>query len=64
MRSLLNVRLAEARMTKKELSELTGYGRTSVWKWSTDEGIRAMSIGTAEVVARAIGCRARDLFSE
>lgn len=64
MHSMLNERLKGASMTKKELAEKTGYGRTSIWKWSTDKGIRAMSIGTAEIVARAIGCKPKDLFED
>lgn len=64
MKSLLNVRLAEARMTKREVSEATGIPRSSLWNYSRDEHIGRVRLGTLQKVADAIGCGVKDLFEE
>lgn len=64
MRSLLNVRLDEAHMTKKQLGEKTGYGRTALWRWSTDKGIESITLRAAARVAEALGCKPQDLFED
>lgn len=66
MRSMLNVRLAEARMTKRELERRTGLGHTTVWHYATDgsDGIGSARMATLEKIARAIGCSVKDLFEE
>lgn len=65
MKSLLNVRLAERRMTKRELERLTGIKRTSLWHYSQDgDGIGRARLGALARIAEAIGCDVKDLFEE
>ena len=59
MRSLVKVRLAEARRTALSLSREIG-----VSKWCTDRGIAGMTLRRAEQVALALGCRVSDLYEE
>lgn len=64
MISRINVLLAERRMRQRELARMLGVTRQTAYRWGTDEGIRSMSLGTAERVAAVLGCRVSDLFSE
>ncbi len=64
MRSLVKVRLAEARRTALSLSREIGVSRNTVGKWCTDRGIAGMTLRRAEQVALALGCRVSDLYEE
>ena len=64
MRSLLKVRLAEARRTALSLSRELGVHRNTVSRWCTDRGIEAMELKRADEVARALGCKVSDLYEE
>jgi len=64
MRSLLNVRLAEARMTKQELKRLTGISHNALWNYSKDEGIGVAPLRSLVRIADAIGCKVTDLYQE
>lgn len=64
MRSLLNVRLAEARMTKLELARRTGISRSAIWNYSKDERIGRVRLGVLERIAGVLGCGVKDLFEE
>ena len=48
MRSLVKVRLAEARRTALSLSREIGVSRNTVGKWCTDRGIAGMTLRRAE----------------
>jgi DNA-binding XRE family transcriptional regulator len=62
MESLLNVRLAEARRTKRSVAKEVGVSPETVWRWSTDSGIGGLCLRDADRLARAIGCDTKDLF--
>ena len=64
MKSLVNVRIAEAGTTKREVSQRAGVGRTQLWKYSTDEGIERATMPALVRIAQAIGCGVKDLFEE
>ena len=64
MRSLLKVRLAEARRTALSLSRELGVSRNTVGNWCKDKGVGSMTRRRAEEVARALGCRVSDLYGE
>ena len=64
VRSLLNVRLAERGMTKKELAQRLGVTPATVWRWSTDSGMAAASLDTLSMVAAVVGCPTSELFVE
>lgn len=62
MKSRLNIILAEKRMTKKELAQLSGYSRPTISRWSTDEGVGQMSVRQLHELAAIIGCSPKDIF--
>jgi|GEM_PF-6490806 len=64
MRSLVNVRLAEARKTKRLVSGELGIDPATLWRWSTDRYVGTMCLRDAERLARCLGCRVADLFEE
>lgn len=64
MRSNLNVRLAMAHMTKRELERRTGFGKVKVYLLSKDDGIKRANLETLEQVARVLGCKISDLYEE
>ena len=64
MESRLNVILAKKKMTKKQLGDLTGYGRTTLWKISTDKGIENTNMQKLKRIAEALNCQIKDLFVE
>ena len=65
MKSLLNVRLAEARITKRDLGRMTGISHNTLWQYSKDgDGLARARLGTLARIAEAIGCSVKDLFEE
>ena len=62
MRSRLKVVLAERRLRQKEVARRLGVDKSSVWRWTTDEGIAQVSLGTLASLARAVGCEVEDLY--
>lgn len=62
MRSRLKVVLAERRLRQKEVARRLGVDKSSVWRWTTDEGIAQASLGTLASLARAVGCEVEDLY--
>jgi len=64
MKSLLNVRLAEARMTKREVARRTGLSHATLWNYSRDERIGLAPLRNLLSVAHAIGCEVTDLYEE
>lgn len=66
MKSLLNVRLAERRMSKTELSRLVGFGRKKLWQVSRDgpDGIDRLRLCDLAAVAEALSCKVGDLYEE
>lgn len=64
LRSRVNVVLAERRMTKRQLEKKLGISHSTLWRWTTDEGIRTLSLAKLELLANALGCDAKDLFEE
>lgn len=63
MRSRLNVLLAERRMSKKRLGEVSGVSRTTLWSMSGD-GIGNVTLGKAASVASALGVKVDELFED
>lgn len=64
LKSNLNVRLAMAHMTKRELERRTGFGKVKVWRMSKDDGIKRANPETLEQVAQVLGCKIGDLYKE
>lgn len=64
MKSRLNVVLAERRVTKRQVCEALGLSKATVYLWSTDEGIRGVTLGKLERLASLLGCRVADLYEE
>lgn len=64
MKSLINVRLAEARMTKVKLAKELGVRPETIWSWSTDKGVESMTLRVAAKVASVLGCKPQDLFED
>lgn len=62
MRSRVNVLLAERRMQKRELEKRLGLAHSSVWRWTTDEGIASLPISKLQRLADAIGCQMSELY--
>ena len=63
MRSMIRNRVKEAGITQAELARRIGVDKQTVFRWCGD-GIRVLTLGKAERVADALGCRVRDLFDE
>lgn len=64
MKSLINVRLAEARKTKRDIERETGIAHNTLWRYSLDEHIDRARLGMLATIAKAIGCDVKDLFEE
>lgn len=64
MKSRLNVVLAERRMTKRQVCEAMGLSKATVYLWSTDEGIRSVTLGKLARLASFLGCKVSDLYEE
>ena len=64
MKSLLNVRLAEARMTKRDVERLTGISHTTLWKYSRDDLMGRATLDNLASIAEVLGCKAKDLYEE
>lgn len=62
LKSLLNVRLAEARRTKRSVACEMGVTPETLWRWSTDEGIEGMCLRDIAHLASCLRCEAKDLF--
>lgn len=64
MRSRLGVRLAEARMTNRELARRLGVDENTVGRWKTDGGVGSLTLRRAAEAARVLGCSVADLFDD
>lgn len=64
MRSRVNVLLAERRMTKREVERHLGIAHSSLWRWTTDEGIAQLPLAKLKRLAEAIGCDVEDLYED
>ena len=64
MRSMVKVRLAEGRITAREVARRLGVEASTVSRWSSDRGIGSLTLARAERLARVIGCRVADLFED
>lgn len=64
MKSMLNVRLAEARMTKRELIKRAGISSSTIGRYSQDKEIERAAMPTLTKIVDAIGCSVKDLFEE
>lgn len=64
MKSKVNVLLAERRMTKSELERKLDLAHSSIWRWTSDEGIAKLTIEKLHRLAAAIGCEVDDLYEE
>lgn len=62
MRSLVKVRLAERRMTQRQLCEAAGVSKDTMWRMTTDEGIGRVTLARLVRVADALGCDVTDLY--
>ena len=64
IRSNVNVMLAKRRMTKRELSERLGISRSTLWEWTTDDGIAQLSLAKLSRLAQVLCCNIKDLYEE
>ncbi|MEY8249641.1 helix-turn-helix transcriptional regulator [Leptogranulimonas caecicola] len=64
MKSLLEVRLAERRMTQRELAHRCEVDENTVWVWTTDKGAEGLSLRRLEQIAKALSCKITELFEE
>lgn len=64
MKSMLNVRLAEKRMTKTQLMRDTGMSKDVLWRMTRDDAIGNVALWRLVRVADALGCEVTDLFEE
>ena len=62
MKSRVSVLLAEKRIAKKELERRLGIAHSSVWRWTSDEGIAKLPLSKLKQLADAIGCEVDDLY--
>lgn len=64
MRSLLKVRLAERRMTQRELARRCGVDENTVWVWTTDKGADGLTLRRLAQIATVLDCKISGLFEE
>lgn len=64
MKSLLKVRLAERRMTQRELARRCEVDENTVWVWTTDKGAEGLSLRRLEQIAKILGCSISELFED
>ena len=64
MRSLLNPRICDAGITKRERARRVGVSEDTVGRWARDDGIEKATLGKLGRVAEALDCGICDLFDE
>lgn len=64
MKSLLKVRLAERRMTQRELARRCHVDENTVWVWTTDKGVEGLSLRRLGQIASVLDCKISDLFED